>query len=140
MKNRRFAIESDIIAHIYEDNKNTVHFDYSVDIDGDTTVTLDLFTFNKKNNGIFLLHKTRGKNSIEALNKMYDHIHLEKVNMRSYTVTWNKYADGLNDDGEIEQHVSYFWEKNEEDVINKFFYNKDNPDDYVIDITLNPLS
>ena len=133
MRNKRFSLESDIITHVYEDNKNTVHFNYRVDIDGDTTVTLELFTFNKINKGIFLLHKTSGKNSIEALTKMYAYIRSEKHDMHSYTVTWNIYGD-------TEQHISYFWEKSEEDVINKFFYNKDTPDDYVISIRLNPIS
>jgi len=132
MKNKRFSLESDIITHVYEDNKNTVHFNYRVDIDGDNTVTLELFTFNKRTNSVFLLHRTKGENSIKALSEMYDYINAEKHDMSPYLVTWSK-----ND--EDETHVSYFWESSKTDVYNKFFYNK-KVEDYKIDIELRPLS
>jgi len=131
MKNKRFEIESKIIKHIYEDNQNTVHFDYHVNID-DGSITLDLFTFNKRNNSVFLLNQTDGRNSVEALDKMYFYLRDLKRDKAPYTVTWKKIGDG----GE---HKSYFWEKCKGDVHDKFFYNKFE-DDYEFKIELRPLS
>lgn len=131
MKNQRFAIESQIISHIYEDNKNTVHFDYHVDIDNGS-ITLDLYTFNKKTLSVMLLHQTRGINSITALAEMYNYIHDKKKKDKApYTITWNRVGD--------EKHQSYFWERSEADAREKFFYNKDEAD-YEIEIELRPSS
>jgi hypothetical protein len=131
MKDSRFKLESDIISHIYEDNKNTVHFNYRINIDVDNSVTLELFTFNKSTNSVFLLHKTTGRSSVEALREMYDYIFSEKKSMSPYTVIWSKSGG--------DEHVSYFWENSEDDVRSKFFFDK-NPTDYTIRVELMPMS
>ena len=131
MKKERFRIESDIINRIYKDNGNTVHFDYHVDIDRNL-IRLDLFTVNRKNGQVFLLHQTEGSTSLGALTLMFNYIVDRNKDKAPYTVTWEKKGEG-------EEHISYFWENSEMDVINKFFYDKD-PDDYVIKVELKPLS
>lgn len=136
-KDRRFELEGEIITLIFEDNRNTVHFDYHVDIDDiDYSIMLDLYTRNARNGAIFLLHQTRGTSSVDVLKKMLDYLHSQHLAEQkySYTVKWiNKKEDNQP------EHVSYFYEHTEEDVRKKFFYNRSEKD-YRISIELNPLS
>ena len=136
-KETRFELEGKIITLVFEDNRNTVHFDYHVDIDDvDCSIMLDLYTRNARSGAIFLLHQTRGTSSVDVLEKMLDHLkaHNRSAEKSSYTVKWinRKEADR-------QEHVSYFYEATEEDVRRKFFYNK-KEEDFLITIAKNPLS
>lgn len=136
-KEERFRLESEIISLVFEDNKNTVHFDYHVDIDNElNSIQLDLYTKNAKNNEIFLLHQTHGNSSLDVLGKMVDYLESnhQKGSKNSYTVKWRN----LKDSKEAE-HVSYFFEYSESDVLKKFFYNK-NEADFTVSISLNPMA
>lgn len=136
-KDKRFDLEGEIITEVFEDNKNTVHFDYHVDIDDvDYSIMLDLYTRNARNGAIFLMHQTRGTSSVDVLTKMLDYLRSQHLvdEMNSYTVKW---IDRKGDNKT--EHVSYFYEHSEEDVRKKFFYNK-REEDYLISIELNPIS
>lgn len=136
-KDRRFDLEGEIITLIYEDNRNTVHFDYHVDIDDvDYSIMLDLYTRNARNGAIFLLHQTRGTSSVDVLQKMLRYLQSQHMaeEKYSYTVKW---VDRTEPDKA--EHVSYFYEATEEDVRKKFFYNR-REQDYLITIEKNPLS
>ena len=136
-KDRRFDLEGEIITLIYEDNRNTVHFDYHVDIDDvDYSIMLDLYTRNARNGAIFLLHQTRGTSSVDVLQKMLRYLQSQHLaeEKYSYTVKW---VDRTESDRT--EHVSYFYEASEEDVRKKFFYNR-REQDYLITIEKNPLS
>lgn len=136
-KDRRFDLEGEIITLVYEDNRNTVHFDYHVDIDDvDYSIRLDLYTRNARSGAVFLLHQTRGTSSVDVLNRMLDYLRSQHHSEEkySYTVKW---VD-RNDSEKIE-HVSYFYEASETDVRKKFFYNK-REEEYLITIEKNPLS
>ncbi|MFT4544164.1 MAG: hypothetical protein ACI9UR_001324 [Bacteroidia bacterium] len=136
-KDKRFDLEGEIITLIFEDNKNTVHFDYHVDIDDvDYSIMLDLYTRNARNGAVFLLHQTRGTSSVDVLRKMLtflqsQHLADEKC---PYTVKWVDRTEA-----DKTEHVSYFYEANEDDVREKFFYNR-REQDYLITIEQNPLS
>lgn len=136
-KDRRFDLEGEIITLIYEDNRNTVHFDYHVDIDDvDYSIMLDLYTRNARNGAIFLLHQTRGTSSVDVLQKMLRYLQSQHLaeEKYSYTVKW---IDRTGSDKT--ELVSYFYEASEEDVRKKFFYNR-REQDYLITIEKNPLS
>lgn len=136
-KDRRFDLEGEIITLVYEDNRNTVHFDYHVDIDDvDYSIMLDLYTRNAKSGAVFLLHQTRGTSSVDVLKKMLDYLktHNKSDEKYSYTVKWVDRKDPKKD-----EHVSYFYETSESDVRKKFFYNK-REEDYLITVEKNPLS
>ncbi|MBI1288791.1 MAG: hypothetical protein GC178_14580 [Flavobacteriales bacterium] len=136
-KDKRFELEGKIMTLIFEDNRNTVHFDYHVDIDDtDNSIMLDLYTRNARNGAIFLLHQTRGTSSIDVLQKMIHHLKRESVSDEkySYTVKWID-----RNDPNKEEHVSYFYESSEREVRRKFFYNR-REQDYLITIEKNPLS
>ncbi len=136
-KDRRFDLEGEIITLIFEDNRNTVHFDYHVDIDDvDYSIMLDLYTRNARNGAIFLLHQTRGTSSVDVLQKMLNHLKSGSLREEkySYTVKWID-----RHDSERHEHVSYFYESSERDVRKKFFYNK-REEDYLITVEKNPLS
>jgi hypothetical protein len=136
-KDSRFNLEGEIITQIFEDNKNTVHFDYHVDIDDvDYSIRLDLYTRNARSGAIFLLHQTRGTSTVDVLQKMLKHLqdqHLIKEKY-SYTVKW---VD--RNDREKKEHVSYFFESSQTAVREKFFYNR-REEDFLITIEKNPLS
>lgn len=136
-KDRRFDLEGEIITLIYEDNRNTVHFDYHVDIDDvDYSIMLDLYTRNARNGAIFLLHQTRGTSSVDVLQKMLRYLKSQHLveEKYSYTVKWVDRTEA-----EKTEHVSYFYEACEEDVRKKFFYNR-REKDYLITIEKNPIS
>lgn len=136
-KDRRFELEGEIVTLIFDDNRNTVHFDYHVDIDDvDNSVQLDLYTRNSKNNAIFLLHQTRGTSSVRALENMLDYLRQSHKDeeKNSYTVKWVDRNDPTK-----KEHVSYFYEFDENSVRNKFFYNR-SEQDFLISIEMNPIS
>ncbi len=136
-KDRRFDLEGEIITLIFEDNRNTVHFDYHVDIDDvDYSIMLDLYTRNARNGAIFLLHQTRGTSSVDVLNKMLGYLQSQHLTEEksSYTVKWINRTDTSKT-----EHVSYFYEASEQDVRSKFFYNR-RDQDYLVTIEKNPLS
>ena len=136
-KDRRFDLEGEIVTGVFEDNKNTVHFDYHVDIDDvDYSIRLDLYTRNARSGAVFLLHQTRGTSSVDVLQKMLQYLESQHLSEEkySYTVKW---VD--RNDADRSEHVSYFYEASESDVRKKFFYNK-REEDYLITIEKNPLS
>lgn len=136
-KDRRFELEGEIITLIFEDNRNTVHFDYHVDIDDvDYSIVLDLYTRNARNGAIFLLHQTRGTSSVDVLNKMLDYLRSQHLSDQKYSFTV-KWID-RNDKSQTE-HISYFYENSEDDVRKKFFYNR-REEDFLISVEMNPLS
>lgn len=134
-KEQRFKLESDIITKIFEDNKNTVHFDYHVDID-DTSdgIRLDLYTRSAKHGSILLLHQTSGTSSVHALERMLSFLNQDHRGdqFNSYTLNWKATGDDT-------EHSSHYFETSEEEVLRKFFYNK-NKEDYSVRIIQNPLS
>jgi hypothetical protein len=134
-KEQRFKLESDIITKIFEDNKNTVHFDYHVDID-DTSdgIRLDLYTRSANHSSILLLHQTSGTSSVHALERMLSFLNQDfrGEEFNSYTLNWKAV-------GEDREHTSHYFETSEEEVMRKFFYNK-TKSDYSVRIVLNPLS
>ena len=136
-KDRRFDLEGEIVTLVFEDNKNTVHFDYHVDIDDvDYSIRLDLYTRNARSGAVFLLHQTRGTSSVDVLQKMLEYLRSQHLSDEkySYTVKWVDRNDELR-----QEHVSYFYEASESDVRKKFFYNK-REEDYLITVEKNPLS
>lgn len=136
-KDRRFELEGEIVTLIFEDNRNTVHFDYHVDIDDvDYSIMLDLYTRNARNGAIFLLHQTRGTSSVDVLNKMLEHLKRESLadEKYSYTVKWID-----RNDSDKKEYVSYFYEPSEREVRKKFFYNR-REEDYLVTIEKNPMA
>ena len=136
-KESRFELEGEISTLIFDDNRNTVHFDYHVDIDNiDTSITLDLYTRNARSGAIFLLHQTRGTSSVDVLQKMLDHLRSQHLSDEkySYTVKWINRKDENRT-----EHISYFYEHSESDVRRKFFYNR-REEDFLITVEKNPLS
>ncbi|MFM1877071.1 MAG: hypothetical protein RL266_2808 [Bacteroidota bacterium] len=136
-KDKRFDLEGEIITLVYEDNRNTVHFDYHVDIDDvDYSIRLDLYTRNARSGAVFLLHQSRGTSSVDVLQKMIQYLRSQHLSEEkySYTVNWID-----REDPSRTEHTSYFYEATEADVRQKFFYNK-KEEDYLITIEKNPLS
>lgn len=136
-KDRRFELEGIISTLVFDRNRSTVHFDYHVDIDDvDNSVALDLYTRNARNGAIFLLHQTEGTSSISALEKMVEYLrdHHPGGEKNSYTVRWVDKHDKT-----ATEHVSYFYENSEQDVLRKFFYNR-REQDYTVKLEMNPLS
>lgn len=136
-KDRRFDLEGAIVTLVYEDNRNTVHFDYHVDIDDvDYSIMLDLYTRNAKSGAVFLLHQTRGTSSVDVLQKMLEYLRSQHLadEKYSYTVKWVDRKDP-----DKKEHISYFYEASESDVRKKFFYNK-REEDFLISVEKNPMS
>jgi len=136
-KDRRFELEGVIVTLVFEDNRNTVHFDYHVDIDDvDTSIRLDLYTRNARNGAIFLLHQTRGTSSVDVLEKMIAYLKKQHVVEEKYPFTV-KWVDRNNPSRQ--EHTSYFYETSEQAVRQKFFYNR-REEDYTVSVERNPIS
>ncbi len=136
-KAQRIKLESEIITLIFNDNRNTVHFDYHVDIDNaDKGIRLDLYTQNPRHDTIFLLHQAYGLSSVHALQKTIEHLkelHYTEGEKNSYTVIWRNKNSG-------QEQTSYFYEYTEADVQQKFFYNKKEQDFEIVSIQQNPMA
>lgn len=137
LKEQRIKLESQIITMVFNDNRNTVHFDYHVNIDSAReNIRLDLYTKNARHDAIFLMHQTRGDSSIDALNRMITYLkdHHQAREKNSYTVYWRSKVDANS-----AEKSSYFFEYSEAEVRRKFFYNK-KEEDFDIRIVQNPMA
>jgi len=135
-KDDRFILESKIIALIYNDNKNSVHFDYHFDPDAYlASIRLEVYTVKAQTNEVLLFHEVIGQNTLEVLQRTIQHIEYIHKNKEKYSfsVTWNH----VNTPDF--KHISHFFEPNKEMVLEKFYHNK-KIEDYLITIKHNPES
>lgn len=142
-------LEDKISKIVFEDNKRTVHFEYSQQefetpynaLETDQQLYTKIkrhqviaHTYNSQNRETFLLKSEIGSTYEECLEKIYNYIVNHRKSVNSYTVVWSKKGNGAH------QEVSYFFGTNIVEVVNKFFDGKDVEEYFVYDIKMNPLS
>jgi len=123
------------------------HFNYEVDSYQQFTVgdiKLSLVTYNPIHKTHFLLHELVAEDKINCLQDMYDHIYgiknlIENKEGKSYageicyTIMWME-------DGKMGTNTSFFYGKNLEDIIKKFYYGKSLNSYSIINLHLNAES
>lgn len=131
MDKKQIQLESQISKYFSNDNSTTAHFHFEKT--EDDKLELSLYTYNEKRNTSFLFKKVKGLNKIVAISKVLKYIQEVMPEENNYTVKWY-----FKDDGKMQK--SYFRGVDPEDVIEKFYDNK-NRDNIVIDeVKLSPLS
>jgi len=136
MFKNRYETEAAIQKLIEKDNNCSAHFNYESELE----CKIDLITYNPVNKTHFLLHSLIRKDKLTALNALYQHIfELKKslseknVSHHSYTVDW--YSHPQN-----KRFISYFYGKDMDEILEKFYYNKLSDSFIIYSIKLNPLS
>lgn len=130
-KPTKLALEHAIIESVQKDNVNncSVHFDYQ------KIGRVNVYTYNPKYQEKFLLTSGTGTTDEEALMNAKNNIVKLHEGQNSYTVVWKKHSDDSN------MNTSYFVAHDIQDVLNKFYFHKDFPQNFLIyEIKLNPIS
>ncbi len=99
----------------------------------DKKIKLDLITINPKHDQSFLLNSVIGVDKQDALVKLRNYIINRYENENSFTVQWMK-------TGENQLHTSYFRANNMYEVLDKFFYGRDQTSHKIFNVVLNPIS
>jgi len=134
-KKTKIRLESQIQQLLQKDNGVTAHFDYKINMNSkNSTVELNLLTFNAIHDEYMLLRKVTGSSAIECLESLHRYILRDesRKNENSYTITWKQ-------KGTEENHQSYFRGTSEKEVTNKFLHEK-RAEDYEFSIKLNPIT
>jgi predicted ATP-grasp superfamily ATP-dependent carboligase len=121
--------QKDIGRHLGLNDEHLV-FNYH---ERDGKVQLDLVTINPKHDQSFLLNSLTGVDKLDALMKMRDYVMSSYENENSYTVQWMRI-------GENNLFTSYFRANNMYEVLDKFFYGRDQTQHRIFSIVLSPLS
>tara|TARA_B000000437_G_C11501807_1_gene247361 strand:- start:64 stop:480 length:417 start_codon:yes stop_codon:yes gene_type:complete len=136
MNSQRFIKENEISDLIKKDNDCSSHFQWTQTY---KNLTLDLVTFNPKHNNYFLLHSITKQNLnnnsnvyILILDEMIKYIKEYKNLTLNYTIIWN--YKQTNEPSK----TSYFSGKNIKEVMQKFYYQKE--DNSIIVYNINIIS
>lgn len=119
-------IEWEIARLIKEDNGSITHFSYSEN-------ELRVITFNPIKNESFLLKEVTTENVEQALSDILKWLQQKKSDRNSYTVNWTK-------KGEHKMYNSYFCCSSVREVIDTFYYDKNEQDYIIYEIKQNPIS
>lgn len=132
MTSERAELENKIISFIYDDNKNTAHFEY-VNLGG--RVLMYLWTFNDRQKEVHLYKSYSNETDVECLINAYDELVKNKASKvtNSYTVKWSRLY-------ETEVHNSYFNATNDMNALEQFLYNKEASSYNIHEVKLNPIS
>ena len=134
-----------------QDNKDgsTVHFEY---IEQDTypvrthamgldaikvkKTTVRITTFNPKKGASFLLMEVGGKTAEEAIENAYQELlsMYKQDSYQSYSLEWGKKEESGK------THVSYFYAKNEFEVLRKFYAEMPPDSTIFYSLKVNPIS
>jgi hypothetical protein len=94
---------------------------------------LDLITISPVHDQSFLFHTTKAADPKEALQKMLDYIKQSLSKEDTYTIQWKKIGDQS-------LHTSYFRGKLISEILEKFYFERDENSYKIYSITLNPIS
>ena len=136
-KKQRIRLESQIQRLLRKDNGVTAHFDFHIKMNSpENTVELHLLTFNPVHDNYMLLSKVSGASSINCLEQVLAYLNKDRSAQTeySYTVNWKDMKSESK-----KQHQSYFRGTSEEEVLKKFFHEK-NAEDYEFSIHKNPIT
>lgn len=122
-------LESQVVAMVYEDNKNTAHFRYDRTEDG---VSLVCSTYNPKKDETFVMKTFNGTTEEDCLMQLVKYLIMIRPSESSYVVTWAK--KGENTD----LKKSYFYAVDVLDVLSKFYTGKMKDEYAVFSVEMNP--
>jgi len=128
MSKEKYKLEDKIREIIYDDNKNSAHFEYEISYkdytDIKSSVTVQLITLNRKTNTTFLLTQATGPDEVTALARILDY--LEEKSIHTFTIKWYVFGEKAE-----RPYKSKFTAHSITSAIEKFYY-KQNIDTLVI--------
>lgn len=119
------------IAEILGMLQENLVFNY---IEKQETVALELITINPIHEQSFLLHTIKGLDKLEALNKMQEYVEQKYESESSYTIQW------MDKEGDNKLHTSYFRGHNIYEILDKFYYGREQNSYKIFSINLNPVA
>lgn len=128
---KQIALESQISKYFMKDNGVTTHFYFS-EVE-EEKLELSVYTFNENRSTSFLFKRVKAGDKIVALSKVLKYIQEVMPEENNYTVKWRFKKDGT-------MQESYFRGVDPEDVINKFYDNKDRDNIIIDEVKLNPVA
>ena len=132
MNSERFIKENQISEIIKKDNNCSAHFQWSQSYNN---LILDVITFNPEHNNYFLLHTVSKPNTDinpyeKILDEMIEYIKEQKQSYLNYSVEWN-YKNSTET-----AKRSYFSGKNIQEILQKFYYQKDSSNIVIYNIIM----
>jgi len=135
MSKEKYQLEDEIRELIFDDNKNSAHFEYTTKVvqmlktrpthkDEEVRV-VKLITLNKKTGATFLLTEQQANDDVRALARILDF--LKSINhLHTYTIKWYVRSEGAD-----RPYKSKFVATDIHRAIDKFYYGQ-NQDEYII--------
>jgi hypothetical protein len=99
----------------------------------DAVTRLDLITISPIHDQSFLFHTTKATDKKDALQKMLEYIKQSFSKEDTYTIQWKKIGDQS-------LHTSYFRGKLISEILEKFYYERDENSYKIYSVILNPIS
>jgi hypothetical protein len=96
-------------------------------------IKLQLITINPKHEQSFLLHSNMGTDKVDALQKMCEYVGNKYKEESSYTLQWALIGNNT-------LHTSYFRANNIYEVLDKFYFGREQNSYTIYSINLNPIS
>jgi hypothetical protein len=116
MERDKYILENKIRELIFDDNKNSTHFEYDEVEDGRKNIKL--ITLNRKTGATFLLTESTKNNEIDALIDIHDFL---TVNDFAHTFTIKWYTKGVPSD---RPNTSKFTGRTMYEALDKFYFGK----------------
>ncbi len=125
-------MENEILKFIELNNSNKCSVEFVYSPSEHLGIDLYIITHNPVHKNPFLFSKSWGVTEEDALKKACLMINKNKKTENSYTVTWEKIGGTTQN--------SYFSGKNMHEVLDKFFFQKNQEEYIIFNIKLNPIS
>lgn len=116
MERDKYILENEIRELIFDDNKNSAHFEYHENEDG--TINVKLITLNRKTGATFLLTESTKNNTNEALIDIHGFLTVNDV-AHTFTIKW--YTKGVPSD---RPNTSKFTGRTMYEALDKFYFGK----------------
>ena len=118
----KYKLEEAIREIIYDDNKNSAHFEYTErKYAGDIEVKVKVITLNKKTGASFLLSEAKANTAELALEEIENELLVSNSDYHTYTIKWYEKGQPAS-----RPYKSKFKSKNIIKAIEKFYYGKNN--------------
>jgi hypothetical protein len=116
MERDKYILENEIRELIFDDNKNSAHFEYHEDDNG--TINVKLITLNRKTGATFLLTESTKTTANEALIAIHEFLTLKNL-AHIFTIKW--YTKGVPSD---RPNTSKFTGRTMYEALDKFYFGK----------------
>ena len=126
MENLKYKLEDEIRELIYDDNKNSTHFEYYHHKGSTEYFRVRLITLNKKTDVPFLLTEVKASTEEESLYQILDYLKKD-LDLHEFTIKWYKKSESAE-----RPYKSKFKAPTMIRAIEKFYYQEKNEESLII--------